>query len=334
MSALPCLGRGRPTEARRATYGAELAAFCDRILEIRFRLDFTVSSRGWCYLLEGEGLISKGEFNAAQRLINDLRKTGTLPLDVCAVDEKRSADGVEDIDDNDIDSEVEHIVSYVDRAHEYYQPFSFWDDLDVYIEVLVEKVDLKSLFGQVADDFHVPISNAGGWTDINGRAAMMGRFAEWEAKGKRCVLLYAGDHDPGGLQISQCLRANFAELERAVGWDPANLIINRFGLDFDFIEANGLTWIENLETGAGGRLDDPRHPDHRKAYVQEYLKQFGARKVEGNALVTRPDEGRDLCRQAILKYVPTDALDDYEINLGARREELRQAIARRLGSAR
>ena len=96
---------------------------------------------------------------------------------------------------------------------------------------------------------------------------MMERFAEWESHGTRCVLLYCGDHDPGGLHISEFLHANFAELERAVGWDPADLVIDRFGLDFDFIEAHGLTWIDNLETGSGGRLDDRRHPDHRKPYV-------------------------------------------------------------------
>jgi hypothetical protein len=331
VSALPCLGRGRPTEARRAAYAADLAAFCDRILEIRSRLDFAVSSRGWCYLLEGEGLISKGEFDAAQRLINELRKTGTLPLDICAVDEKRSADGLEDIDDTDIDSEVEQIVSYVNRAHHYYEPFSFWDDQQVYVEILVEKVDLKSLFAQVAGEFHVPISNAGGWTDINGRAALMARFAEWENRGKRCILLYFGDHDPGGLHISEFLHANLAELERAVGWDPVNLTVDRFGLDLDFIETLGLTWIDNLETGGGGRLDDPRHPDHHKPYVQSYLKRFGARKVEANALVTRPREGRELCRQAILKYVSADALDHYQAELDYVRDELRQAIVRRLG---
>ena len=165
---------------------------------------------------------------------------------------------------------------------------SFWDDQDYYLQMLVEKIDLRSLFSRICDSYHVPLANSGGWADINGRAAMMRRFAEWEARGKRCVLLYCGDHDPGGLNISGFLRSNLADLSGAVGWSPDNLIIDRFGLNFDFIEAQGLTWIDNLETGAGGRLDDPRHPDHDKAYVQDYLRRFGVRKVEANALVARP----------------------------------------------
>jgi hypothetical protein len=46
---------------------------------------------------------------------------------------------------------------------------------------------------------------------------------------KRCVLLYCGDHDPGGLHLSDHLRSNFGDLSGAVGWGPENLIIERFG---------------------------------------------------------------------------------------------------------
>jgi hypothetical protein len=193
----------------------------------------------------------------------------------------------------------------------------------------VEKSDLKSLFAKVTRQFNMVIQNNGGW-GVNVRAGMMRRFQEREAKGKRCVLLYCGDHDPGGLQISDYLKSNFTELQDAVGWDPHFLTIARFGLDYDFIEANALTWIDNLETGSGKSLADPKHCDHFKPYVQDYLKRFGARKVEANALVARPEAGRELCRQAILKYVPEDAIGEYQIRLDAAREELRQAIVERL----
>jgi hypothetical protein len=176
----------------------------------------------------------------------------------------------------------------------------------------------------------VPITNIGGWCDINGRADIMRRFAEWERKGKICVLLYCGDHDPGGLHISDFLRKNFADLTRAVGWNPADLIIDRFGLNADFIKANGLTWIDNLETGSGGDLADPDHRDHKKIYVQDYLKKFGARKCEANALVVRPREGRMLCQEAILRYLPANAIRRYEEQLKAVREKVRTAVLNRM----
>ena len=114
----------------------------------------------------------------------------------------------------------------------------------------------------------------------------------------------------------------------AVGWHPGNLIIDRFGLNYDFIQGHNLTWIDNLETGGGQRLDHQDHPDHDKAYVQDYIREYGARKVEANALVVRPDAGRELCRQAILQYIDTDLIGTYEERLASVREEARQEVVR------
>jgi hypothetical protein len=334
---LPRRRRGAQSRAAAAEYNAEIAAFCERILQINSTLDFKVSSRGWAYLLEGEGEITKGDFDAAQTLINDCRKSGKLPLNICSEDDRRAGDGVEEIDNTDVDEEVDAILRGLDLAHLYYTPISFWDPLDpfdIYVEMAVEKVDLKSLFKPVCDEFHMVITNIGGWADLHCRVAMMRRFAEHEASGRRIVLLYCGDHDPGGLNISNTLRENLNDMERAAGWRPDNLIIDRFGLNFDFIQQNGLTWIDNLETGSGRRLDDPKHNDHHKPYVRDYLARFGARKVEGNALVTRAAAARDLCRQAIVKYVPASAPAAYRRRLALVRAELQIALDMRLGDRR
>jgi hypothetical protein len=34
-----------------------------------------------------------------------------------------------------------------------------WDDLKVYVEVAVEKLDLRNLFEPVCEEFHVPLTN-------------------------------------------------------------------------------------------------------------------------------------------------------------------------------
>ncbi len=322
---LPDTSRGRPTQTQAERYRDQCAAWAAAILEINSRLDISVSSRGWCYLLEDHGL-SKADFDKAQDLINEMRKSGLLPLDICADDSTRMFHGVERIDDPDIDEELASIWRIIGHFLTDYAPFSFWENQTYYVQMVVEKIDLRSLFESVCEKYQIPIANARGWSDLNMRGAMMRRFNDHEKAGRIPVLLYCGDHDPKGLQISECLRSNCAELTGAVGWSPDNLIVDRFGLNAAFIKELGLTWIENLHTGSGGDLASPKHRDHKQAYVQTYLREFGPRKVEANALVTRPKEGRALCEAAILKYVNPAKIPEYESRLDLARKALQRAF--------
>src|SRR5262249_44015566 len=204
MSLLPKLPPHRPSAAVKAAYQEKVAAFCAKILDVRSRLDFDVGSRGWAYILEGDRLIDKDEIDAAQNLINVCRKNGSLPLDICSEDDKRVAENVEEIDPDPAE-EAANIFDYVETAEASYTPFSFWDDddLDYYVQVGVEKSNIKNLFAKTCAEFYVPIANLGGWADLNVRAGFMRRFKRKEADGKQCVLLIFTDHDPGGLHIDK-----------------------------------------------------------------------------------------------------------------------------------
>ena len=106
---------------------------------------------------------------------------------------------------------------------------------DVYIEIAVEKVDLKSLFDPMCERFCIPLQNIKGWADINDRA----RNASRNGSGAASAAFYCsgGDHDPGGLQISTNMRSNLGDPSRTVDWEPDRLEIERFGLKEDFIKA-------------------------------------------------------------------------------------------------
>jgi hypothetical protein len=195
LSLLPTRARGRPSPAAEAQYRKQVAVFCKLILKIKSSMDFAVGSRGWCYILERHGL-RKGDFGAAERLITQCRKSGDLPLDICAEDASRETIGLERLDSNDIPDEVESWIDYLrNHAHANYTPTSFWQGLNTYVEVAVEKLDLRNLFEPVCQEFHVPIKNCKGWSDLNLRAEMMHRFAAHEAQGRTGVLLLCGDHE-------------------------------------------------------------------------------------------------------------------------------------------
>jgi hypothetical protein len=336
---LPNLKMGRPTPQSKATYQWQLAEFCQRIKELQCTLDFRMSARGWCYYLEGKGVITKGEFDQAQGIINNCRKSGMLPINICAVDERRSAEGIQPVNkEHDINDYARELIreqeDYLEDKIDMYNPYNFWDYQDNYVELLVEKIDLLGIFKPVCSEYYIPYGNRVGWGDINSNAALMKRFKYWENKGKQCILLYCGDHDPGGLHISDLIRKNLNDLSNnlEINWSPDNLKIERFGLNYDFIEANNLIWIDNLETsgkdedGNPRHLDDPEHKDFSKPYVQDYINEYGVRKVEANALVSNIEAGRQLCKETILIYVNEDGITNYENAIEEAQDDLRNEL--------
>ena len=306
---------------------AELEHFSQIMTQLADRVGMKLSSRGWGYQLEGFRYITKADFDRVEALINECRQNGLLPVDFVAEEDARAFSGIEE---PDTDSPQEYLGRWIKatlKAEEEYTP-DWWEDETYYIQMLVEKIDLKTLFEPICKQYHVPIATSKGWSPILQRAEYARRFSEAEANGLECVLLYIGDHDPDGLRISDSLRENLEQIQDGKwsdgteGYDPADLTIDRFGLNHDFIEQNHLTWIDNLITGSGKDLASPSHKNHNLPYVQEYLRKFGARKCEANALVIVPDAAQNLCRETIEKYLDSDALDRFQ----AKRQEIRDIL--------
>lgn len=295
-----------------------ILAFADELLKIQSQIDFKVSARGWCYQLEQFGLITKAGFDKVESLINkECRQRGYLPIDFVAEEESRKFSGVELPNGASPQEFIESFLNDVLIAERYYTP-DWWDGEEYYIQMVVEKIDLKSLFQPVCKEYHIPIATSKGWSSMLQRAEYARRFREAEDAGLNCILLYCGDHDPDGLRISEFLRSNLDDLkyirweDGKEGYDPSDLEIIRFGLNYNFIITNNLSWINNLITGSGKNLASPSHPNHYMSYVQDYLAQVGERKCEANALVVAPTQGRLLCRQAIERYVGQDAIQRFK----------------------
>lgn len=298
---------------------AEIQEFADELIKLDAQIGFKISARGWCYTLEGYKLITKAQFDVVERLINGCRRNGILPIDFVAQEEARKFSGVEEPDTMSPVMYIRRDLEFALNAEYYYTP-DWWAGEEYYIQMVVEKIDLKTLFAPICRKFHIPIATSKGWGSMLQRSEFGSRFKEAEEKGRSCVLLYYGDHDPDGGRMSETLKKNLNDLmnvkwaDERSGYDPQNLKIDPFGLKYDFIIANKLTWIDNLITsrknadGSVRDLADPSHPNHYLPYVQNYLKKYGARKCEANALITKPDEGRALCRQAIEKYLGTHAV--------------------------
>jgi DNA topoisomerase VI subunit B len=306
-----------------------LKLFAESMKKIQLNMDFKAGSRGWCYILEDNIKLLKSDFAKAEKIISDCRKEGYLPHTFTAEDEARSMQGGDySINLETPESFVSSIINNMKNQYRNYHPVNLHTFVDYSIVVGVEKIDLIGLFKPVCDKFHIPIFNARGWTDINSRCNLMLYLKDMQQQGKKCVYLYCGDHDPGGLNISNQFKENLRQLKKAVGFLPDFIEVERFGLNSDFIKKEGLSWIENLDTKSGS-LADTSHKDHNKNYVQDYIKQFGVRKCEANSLVVRPETGRQLLTDTILKYITESQIDEYNSALAEHQDIVKQLIEQR-----
>jgi hypothetical protein len=298
----------------------KLTEFSNILISISNNIGFRISSRGWCYQLEGYGYIDKSKFDKVENWINRCRKEGVLPIDFVAEEEGRKFSCVHVPEDESLIASSRGWLTGMLNQANHYTP-DWWDGEEYYIQMLVEKIDLKTLFEPVCNAYHIPIATSKGWSSMLQRAEYAARFKEAEDRGLKCVLLYCGDHDPDGTRISDFIMSNLRDLKDITwlngqdGYDPEYLTIQRFGLNYDFIIKHKLTWIDNLVTGNVSKhmdLSSPKHKNHFMPYVQAYLKKVGPRKCEANAIVPMPEIARNLVTEAIQSFVGPDALKRFE----------------------
>ena len=329
---LPKQHRGRKSEENKIQYTRDLIKFGEALQEIQYEITGSkhikdsdkITARGWCYQLEGFRVINKDQFDYSQKIINICRKEGYLPIDFVAQDESRDFNNVEDLamDFKEPHDYLESYLEWVRDCHEQKDDVSFWESQEYYLQMMVEKLDVRNLFDDICEKYHIPIANAKGWSDILSRYNMCVRFKEAEEIGLKTVLLYYGDFDPAGIKIAENFKKNLRDLEKATEWNPQNLIVDHFGLTFEFIEENHLLWIDNLMSGGKKDLSNPKHPDHNKDYVQDYLKKYGVRKCEANAILPIRNIAIKNCEDNIKKYLGENCFETYDKEINNKQKEV------------
>lgn len=310
--------------------------FADMLIKLNAEIGFKISTRGWCYFIENKGMINKDQFDRVMNAIARCRKEGYLPVDFLADDENRMFKGVVEPSNRNgitIKDVIASNLNYVLEGSSGFIP-DYWQDEEYYIQIVVEKIDLVTLFESVANDYRIPIANAKGWSSVYQRAEYARRFKEAEDMGLKCVLLYCGDYDPDGLRISDTIMSNLYDVKNVYfsdgfqGYDPSSLIIDRFGINYDFIMKHGFTWIDNLITGSGLDLSSAHHRNHHMPYVKEYINRVGVRKCESNAMINTISAAKQLVRDAIEKYLGKGASERFrQKRREANREYDRQLTA-------
>lgn len=313
---------------------AQLGVFAEGLIKVINKVGRKLSGRGWCYILEGMNIISKDQFDAVQKAINNCRIEGILPIDFVTQDERRVFYGVERPTTDTPEEKLIRYLQDVIEAEIYYTP-DWWEGEKYYIQMLVEKGDLVNLFSPVTDEYHIPVAATRGWSSDLQIALTARRFGEAQERGLKGVLLCCFDMDPSGVDIFKKILVHLDKLkgvkwlDGTSGYDPKDLILDRFGLNLDFIDANNLMWIDNLITARKKDLTNPNHPHYNFPYMAKYRKMLESRygkgnwkrKCEANALVVIPQKSEDLCRSAIEKYLGSEALARFQAKTDAVKRE-------------
>ena len=309
ITALPRMGSGRVSEARLQHFHTQVQEVVVWMREYVARLGFAPVARSWLYALESEGIITKGDFSWAGEWLADRRKEGLIPFDLVGADTTRELTGHDTFDKEA--TPREYINRQLRRSLEQaamYWPSSYWKHQTYYPILWTEKRDLIKLFEKELPNAVRRFASKG-QADVNSRVALIEECQWAEENDLEPVILYCGDHDPMGVKMSDAIADNLRPIADVMGWEYGLEALEdddrivRFGLNTEFIENAGLLWIEGLETSSGGDLSNPKHKHHSFPYVQSYLEEFGARKVEANALIANPTAARALIRDELWQWL-------------------------------
>lgn len=309
LATLPRMGSGRSNAEKKNEFGTEVKEVVLWMQNYVNQLGFVPVARSWLYAFESEAVITKGDFGWAGKWLADRRKEGSIPFDLVAGDTTRELEGYDNYDNEATPREYinRQLRKSLEQAAMYW-PTSYWKTQTYFPILWTEKRDLVKLF---EPELPAAIRRfaSKGQADVNSRVALIKECKWAEANNLQPVILYCGDHDPMGLQISNGIADNLKEIAEVMGWAGSlrwmegDGRIVRFGLNAEFIEDAGLLWIDGLETSSGDNLAREGHKHHRFDYVQNYLEEFGERKVEANALIANPKAAKELIKKELWKWL-------------------------------
>lgn len=143
---------------------------------------------------------------------------------------------------------------------------NWWQHQDKYVEVWVEKQALEAVIGRVANELDCPYMACKGYMSLSEMYSTAERFKYMYKKGRDCVIIHLGDHDPSGIDMTRDIRDRIRE---DFG---AELTVERIALNLDQVRKYN-------PPPNPAKMDDPR--------AKSYIERFGHSSWELDALEPR-----------------------------------------------
>jgi len=110
-----------------------------------------------------------------------------------------------------------------------------WAEQDYHVEVMVEKDALSGVLGPVCAELDISITANKGYSSSS-TMYEIGRSLHHIAKNKDVTIIYLGDHDPSGIDMTRDVTDRLAMYSET---QPGDLEVKRLALNFDQIEQWG-----------------------------------------------------------------------------------------------
>lgn len=219
-------------------------------------------------------------YNGLSRILVKARELGHVN-DTLIVDKQRSIEGG--------DSPFLEPQQYLDWKAAVFAKNDYsravWAEQPQHVEVWVEKYALSNVIGRAAADFNVVIAATRGYSSYTyvKRMAIDDRYVHLD---KPVTILYFGDHDPSGLQMTDDLDTRMQKYGKD---GSVNIVVKRIALTHDQVQHFKL---------------DPNPVKQADSRSATYMRQFGSTCWELDALP--PKELTNLVQQSLLAEIDQD----------------------------
>ncbi len=156
--------------------------------------------------------------------------------------------------------------------------FDLWEDQNNYVEVMVEKQALEGVLQPVCRSLDIPFTANKGYSSSSAMYEASKRFIERAERGKVLHVIYLGDHDPSGIDMSRDVLDRLdlfikTPFGNPVGEnEPESITVNRAALNMSQIKT----------------LNPPENPAKiTDSRAKSYIKRFGNSSWELDAIEPR-----------------------------------------------
>ena len=168
-------------------------------------------------------------------------------------------------------------AAFLEETKDWYD-MDLWEGQKWYVEVMIEKQALEGVLLPVCQEFDVPFTSNKGYASVDVLYRASKRFLRQHRAGKKLAVIYLGDHDPSGMDMTRDVA------DRLAIFTGGRLDIDRVALNMPQIE----------------QYEPPENPakttDSRST---NYIEQYGESSWELDAL--EPSVLASLVKKAIEK---------------------------------